>query len=228
MKLLLIRHGSPDYEHDCLTEKGREEAALLAGRIAGMKIDGFYSSPMGRARETMQFTLDRVGRQGEVLDWLHEFDIFLPDEKRGGRIMTWDVPPGEWMEQAELFDKDSWQENSTVKGSDMTERYRAVQKGLDKLLEENGLTREGGCYRVTGEHDKTLALYCHFGATCVVMAHLLNLSPMLAVQSFSADPTAVAVLCTDDRFDGKVNFRLHLYGDTSHLGRQGGGTLKAK
>ena len=30
MRLLIIRHGDPDYEKDCLTEKGKKEAALLA------------------------------------------------------------------------------------------------------------------------------------------------------------------------------------------------------
>ena len=30
MRILLIRHGDPDYEHDTLTEKGRREAELLA------------------------------------------------------------------------------------------------------------------------------------------------------------------------------------------------------
>ena len=29
MKLLLIRHGDPDYTHDSLTEKGQREAELL-------------------------------------------------------------------------------------------------------------------------------------------------------------------------------------------------------
>ena len=35
MKLLFIRHGDPDYEHDTPTEKGHREAALLAKKIAG-------------------------------------------------------------------------------------------------------------------------------------------------------------------------------------------------
>ena len=30
MKILLIRHGDPDYEHDTLTEQGWVEAELLA------------------------------------------------------------------------------------------------------------------------------------------------------------------------------------------------------
>lgn len=32
MRLIFIRHGEPDYEHDSLTEKGWREAKLLAAR----------------------------------------------------------------------------------------------------------------------------------------------------------------------------------------------------
>ena len=34
MKLIIIRHGDPDYEHDTLTEKGIREAKLLSERIS--------------------------------------------------------------------------------------------------------------------------------------------------------------------------------------------------
>ena len=33
MRLLIIRHGDPDYEKDSLTEKGWREAALLADSL---------------------------------------------------------------------------------------------------------------------------------------------------------------------------------------------------
>ena len=33
MRILIIRHGDPDYEHDSLTEKGWREAALLADKL---------------------------------------------------------------------------------------------------------------------------------------------------------------------------------------------------
>ena len=38
MKLLLIRHGEPDYATDTLTETGAREARHLAGRIAPMDV----------------------------------------------------------------------------------------------------------------------------------------------------------------------------------------------
>ena len=44
MRILLIRHGDPDYEHDTLTEKGHREAALLAGLAPSMQIDDCYMS----------------------------------------------------------------------------------------------------------------------------------------------------------------------------------------
>ena len=35
MRFLFIRHGEPDYTHDCLTETGRAQAAAAADRLAG-------------------------------------------------------------------------------------------------------------------------------------------------------------------------------------------------
>lgn len=43
MRLLFIRHGDPDYEHDTLTEKGEREAELLADRLQSEKMDYFIS-----------------------------------------------------------------------------------------------------------------------------------------------------------------------------------------
>ena len=34
MRIIFVRHGEPDYEHDCLTAKGREQAAA--------ELDGFF------------------------------------------------------------------------------------------------------------------------------------------------------------------------------------------
>ena len=44
MKILLIRHGDPDYEKDSLTEKGWHEAELLAQRMAELEIQSFYKT----------------------------------------------------------------------------------------------------------------------------------------------------------------------------------------
>lgn len=50
MRLLIVRHGDPDYEHDTLTEKGWREAELLAERLSKLNVKEFYVSPLGRRR----------------------------------------------------------------------------------------------------------------------------------------------------------------------------------
>ena len=42
MKLIIIRHGDPDYEHDTLTPKGVREAKLLSERISKLDVKDFY------------------------------------------------------------------------------------------------------------------------------------------------------------------------------------------
>ncbi len=59
MKILIIRHGDPDYEHDTLTEKGRREALALADRLDKLSVAAAYVSPLGRAKDTAAPALDR-------------------------------------------------------------------------------------------------------------------------------------------------------------------------
>ena len=74
MRLLIIRHGDPDYEHDSLTEKGKKEAKLLADYLEKEKIDYFYVSSYGRAKETAAPTLERHHATPVICEYLHEFD----------------------------------------------------------------------------------------------------------------------------------------------------------
>lgn len=73
MRILLIRHGDPDYVNDTLTEKGRREAALLAKRAVSMNMGECYKSPLGRAKDTAAPCLEVTGKTAEILDWLQEF-----------------------------------------------------------------------------------------------------------------------------------------------------------
>ena len=53
MRILIIRHGDPDYAIDGLTEKGKREVALLTERLAREELTAIYCSPLGRARATI-------------------------------------------------------------------------------------------------------------------------------------------------------------------------------
>ena len=218
MKLLFIRHGEPNYELDCLTDTGMMQAQRLAERLEQTEqIDAVYLSPMGRAQQTGKVYLKGKKIPTKTCDWLHEFDVKVADPDISEPVPVWDLYPKNWTDVPEYFDRSAFAGVDAIKNSDLVPRFRAACAGLDAVLAENGLKRENGVYVKTDNCDKTLAFFCHFGITCVMIAYLLGVSPIITLQGLSAEPTAIATLCTDDRFGDKVNFRLHGFGDISHL-----------
>ena len=108
MKLMFVRHAEPWYAIDSLTEKGHREAALLAERLAKLDVKAFYSSPLGRARETARYTLEKVGREAEVLPWLAEYRGRSIDPENGHHRIPWDYKPSIWMPREGLRGYDTW------------------------------------------------------------------------------------------------------------------------
>lgn len=73
MRLLLIRHGDPDYINDSLTARGEEEAKALRALIPSLNVGDCYVSPLGRARRTAELALSGTGIIPSELDWIQEF-----------------------------------------------------------------------------------------------------------------------------------------------------------
>ena len=215
MKLLFIRHGEPNYAKDCLTENGIRQAELLAQRLRSEKITAAFMSPMGRAKETAHICVDGTGIPLRECDWLHEFDVKIHGTA-GKDIEIWDLDPRSRNDRL-LFDRSEYCHSPLIEDTQTAARAAAAADGIDGILAEYGLIREGDYFRKTADCEETLVFFCHFGITCAVTAYLLGISPILLLTGMSAEPTAVAVLCTDDRFGKYVNFRLHGYGDISHL-----------
>ena len=99
----------------------------------------------------------------------------------------------------------------------MREEYEWVTGELDRLLERHGYVREGNYYRVREANTDTIVFFCHFGLGCVLLSHLLGISPMVLWHGFCAAPTSIAEVVTEERRKGIASFRMRAYGDTSHL-----------
>jgi probable phosphoglycerate mutase len=217
MRILIIRHGDPDYEHDSLTEEGWHQAELAAERLAKEKIDAFYVSPLGRARDTASVTLKKLGRTAEVKDWLREFSPqvkrpHLEDEKP----CTWDWLPEDWTKE-EIFRTDRWYEEEHMKAAHVKEAYEEVCQGLDDLLAEYGYRRKGRYYTCDKGNHQTICLFCHFGVEGVMLSHLLNIPPMMLWQGMIALPISLTSLYTEERRKGIVSWRMNAFGSTEHL-----------
>ena len=218
MKLLIIRHGEPDYKNDTLTEKGWREAECLAEMLAKKDITYFYMSPLGRAKDTASVTLEKMGREAEVLPWLREFDtrISRPDCPDIPRI-AWDWLPQDWTADPKMYQADHWYENERYASADVRKEYSNVTQAFDELLAKHGYVREGGYYRAERPNHDTVALFCHFGVESVLLSHLWGVSPAVVWHNFCAQPTSVTTLVTEERREGIALFRMLAFGETTHL-----------
>lgn len=217
MKILIIRHGDPDYEADSLTKQGWKEAELLAGRIAEMDIQKIYVSPLGRARDTAAASLKKLQKEAEVCEWLREFAPCIHRPDREGDSIAWDWLPQDWTQIPEFYDKDAWSSVKAMEDGKVHEEYMWVADSLDAILARHGYVREGNYYRVEQGSPDTIAFFCHFGLECVLLSHLLGVSPMILWHGTCAAPTSVTTLISEERRKGAAYFRMSSFGDVSHL-----------
>lgn len=83
MRLIIVRHGDPNYEIDSLTEKGWREAEFLSVRMEKQlqkEHTYIYTSPLGRAKDTASLTLKKLGMTATEFKWLREFEAPAIDE----------------------------------------------------------------------------------------------------------------------------------------------------
>lgn len=215
MKLLIIRHGEPNYSIDSLTPTGWMEAELLSHRLSKLDVKQFYVSPLGRAKDTAKATLEKMGCTAIEKSWLQEPGP--PLEMRDRIRCFWDWLPQVWTENADFFDLEKFTDHPLFMEANLKATVREIWAGLDELLAHHGYVRQGKLYRAEHPNEDTVVLFCHFGVQCVLLSHILGISPMVLWHCTSAAPTAVTTLVTEERQQGIASFRMTAFGDISHL-----------
>ena len=217
MKLIFIRHCEPDYEKDSLTQKGFREASFLAERAKSWPVKAVYCSPLGRARDTAAPNLKNWGMEAVVYDWLREFPGWIINPFTGKKNIPWDFMPGNWMREERYFDRNRWLDVPLMQTGTVRERYEEAVNGLDEVLAFHGYEREESWYRVREGNEDTLVFFCHLGISCVLIGHLLGISPTVLWHGVFMPPSCINVLQTEEREPGKASFRIRALADTAHL-----------
>lgn len=118
MRIIFIRHGDPDYQNDTLTEKGIREAKLLSERVSSWNdITQFYCSPLGRAKKTASYSLEKTGREAITYEWLKEFSYFIDDPVTGRHGVPWDFMPEYWTQIPQMYDREGWKETEIYRSN---------------------------------------------------------------------------------------------------------------
>ena len=223
MRIILIRHGDPDYQKDFLTDKGEREAACLAKWVKKLdpEVSAYYMSPLGRARETARVCLEPLEKTATILPWIEEYTGRTFNPRKGYVRHAWDFWPGDWTKDEKLFHEDTWLDSPLYDNESCREGYYKITDGFDELLASYGYQREGHIYRTNWEDGKpyggTIVIFCHMIATLTVIAHLTGIAAPLLWHGFYSTPTGVTVIQSEERERGTAWFRVRALGEAAHL-----------
>lgn len=218
MRIYFIRHGHPDYEHDCLTDIGHLQAEACAERLKNAGIQKIYASSKGRAIETAEHTARKLGLGVEPVDFMRELEWHSKTDApifKGGN--PWWVAEDMVLKGENLFD-DNWAESDRFSASVIGARVKTVTDGLDSWLRTLGYQREGRCYRVIGDNtEQTVAMFSHGGSSSAALSHMLGLAFPWVLQVIRMDFTSVIIIDLGNE-KGTLTFpRLTLLNDARHI-----------
>lgn len=216
MKLLLVRHGHPNYELDCLTSLGHLQAEAAAKRLKDENIDLFYSSTCGRAVETAQYTAKEYGLPVTQLEFMREVNWGYNGDPHDSAGHPWNLVDQMILDGKTLRNL-NWREIPPFQGNLVTENVDMIAREFDTWMETLGYTREGDYYRCGENTDRTVALFSHGGSSNAVLAHLLNLPFPYVIQVFRADFTSITVVTFPDTPGKLVMPILELVNDAKHI-----------
>ncbi|MBO7336265.1 MAG: hypothetical protein J6U42_04940, partial [Lachnospiraceae bacterium] len=156
--------------------------------------------------------------------------------------LIWDYVPSLWTSQENNFTLDDWVDAVPMKENpEIRIRRDEVCNELDKLLLRYGYRRDGLIYRTVGRRQKNVihtiapgdtkiamtedmvtqgpvvVIFCHLGAACLMMSHLLNIPFITRPPGLFLPPASVNRLQTEDRWEDEASFRAQAIGDCKHL-----------
>ena len=167
MRIVFVRHGEPDYAHDCLTEQGKLQAQAAAERLREEGIEEIFSSPLGRAAETAAATAELLKLPVKTLDYMRELHWGSID---GSPLRSdghpWDLADLLAGEGWDLTNP-GWREHPYFRNNRVTENVDLVARKTDEWLLSLGYERRGSYYRCVRQDDrqKTVALFSHGGSS---------------------------------------------------------------
>lgn len=177
-RLLLIRHGEVEKPYQGvfggridmnLSERGHEQAKMLAKFLRGKKIDAIYASPMKRVQQTFAPSARHHRIKQVILPGLREIDFGDWTGYGWDKVREkFGIQPYEWLDKIEL---------GVVPNGESTAHFRKrVEPCLRRAIREN-------C-------GKTVAIFCHGGVIRMMLALLLDL-PLPKTGAFDVEYTSV-------------------------------------
>ena len=218
MRLYIIRHAEPDYEHYTITQKGHLEAKALAKCLKNEGLTRIYSSPLGRAVHTAEYTAKATGLPLHIEPWARELsDLKIKTVKRWGPLMAWDLPGEVMRYKGKHLTNDAWHKIPLLGDKKFRAEIVRVRKDSDAFLKRHGYERMGGRYRARKANRERIAVFCHGGLGLTWLSHLLEIPLPLMWSGFWMAPSSFSTVLFDARSRQWATPRCLALGDVSHL-----------
>jgi len=217
MRILFVRHGHPDYANDCLTELGHRQAEAAALRLENEGIRQIYSSTCGRAYETAQHTARKLSLPIVPCDFMREIRWgSVDDQPTFADGHPWTIADHMVGEGRSLLLPD-WPQEEEFRRNRLLGCVQHIAVEMDAWLMQLGYQREGLYYRVTGDIQRTIAVFYHGGASAAMLSHLFNLPFPFVCKTMGPDYTAITAVELPDEKGQLVSPRFELLNDARHI-----------
>jgi probable phosphoglycerate mutase len=218
MRLYIIRHAEPDYEHNTITTQGHREAKALSRQLKREGLTHLYSSPLGRAVDTARYTAKATGLKPTVIDWTRELsDLKMAPVPPWGNLMAWDLAGEVIRLKREHLTPTAWRRIPLFDQKKFRAEIARVGRNSDAFLKRHGYRREGGRYRILKGNKRRIAVFCHGGFGLTWLSHLLEIPLPLMWSGFWMAPSSVTTVLFDERSSRWATPRCLGFCDLSHL-----------
>lgn len=217
MRLFIVRHADPDYPNNTITERGHREASALAERFRRQGLDRVFSSPLGRAVHTAEYTAEALGLPVEIEDWTAELSHWRIDQPPAGSYCAWDLHGETIRRWRPLPTSENWHTYPQLDDPTMQREFAQLGEKSDAFLASLGYVHEDGIYRAVRPNREKIAVFCHGGFGLTWLSHLLMIPLPLMWAGFFLWPTSVSTVLLDERSEGVATPRCVGLADVSHL-----------
>lgn len=217
MKLIFVRHGEPLKDDYGIAEIGKKEMRMLAEYIKdNFNINDIYSASSQRAMESVKELNQLLHKDIKYYDWLSEFKHKLSFGPHSGKF-PWEFPPEYWINDDKMLHYKEVLKTNLFDDSEIVNRAKIVWNELDDIIKENGYSRVENLYIANRPNMKELIFVTHFATMAIMIAHLMNISILVALNMLFMAPSSYTVFATEEILEGKVIFRCLELGSTKHL-----------
>ena len=223
MLLYIVRHGDPNYELDCLTERGHMQAEAVGKRIAASGINEIYSSPMGRARQTAAPACRLLNLPCHIEDWAHEVEEERLTPEPYGKLTSVSMIQNTYYRENGGIELpyDRAFEAVGFRYSDMKTATERIAAGGRDFLERLGYKEENGVYKILRKNEDKVALFCHTVMARAWLSTLLHIPIHLMWAGFQMTHTGVTVIEFKNNENGITAPYCRCFSDMSHLYAEG-------